>query len=57
MNFLAIKNDDKINAAIPKELRKQIQIMAAKKNMNESVYIKVALINQVQKDLNEAQSQ
>ena len=53
MNFLTIKNDEKINAAVPKELRKQIQKMAAKKKMNESVYIKIAMINQIERDLRE----
>ncbi len=52
MNFLLQRNDDRINAAIPAEMRKLVQEIAQKLNMNESAYIKLALQNQLNKDLN-----
>lgn len=53
MNFLLQRNDDRINAAIPAEMRKLVQEIAQKLNMNESAYIKLALQNQLNKDLAE----
>lgn len=57
MIFLAQINDDRINATIPKELRNLARKIAAKNKMSESNYIKIAVINQVEKDLNEQQNQ
>ncbi len=54
MILLAQRNSEKINAFVPKELRDRVKEMAAKKNMNESMYIKIALINQLEKDLSES---
>ncbi len=51
MNFLIQRNDDKINAAIPKAMRDIIKELAKKQNMSESSYIKLALRNQLEKDL------
>jgi hypothetical protein len=45
------RNDDKINAALPKQMRDLIKELAAKLNMSESSYIKLALQNQIMKDL------
>ena len=52
MNFLMQRNDDKINAAIPKAMRDLIKETSESLNMSESAYIKLALHNQLQKDLN-----
>ena len=52
MNFLIQRNDDRINAAVPGVMRKLIQETAQKLNMSESAYIKLALQNQLIKDLN-----
>lgn len=51
MNFLLQKNDDRINAAVPALMRKLVQETAHKLNMNESAYIKRALQNQLESDL------
>jgi predicted DNA binding CopG/RHH family protein len=53
MNFLIQRNDDRINAAIPSEMRKLIKEVSSRKNMNESNYIKLALQNQLINDLAE----
>lgn len=53
LNFLVLKNDDRINAAIPKAMREKIKEVSKKLRVNESVYIKVALQNQLEKDLAE----
>lgn len=53
MNFLIQKNDDRINAAIPTEMRRLIKKMCDQKKVNESVYIKMALQNQLERDLAE----
>lgn len=55
MNYLLMKNDDRINAVIPKPMRKMIQKIRAGKGMSESIYIKVALQNQIERDLSETQ--
>lgn len=55
MNYLLMKNDDRINAVIPKPMRKMIQEIRAGKGMSESIYIKVALQNQIERDLSETQ--
>jgi len=52
MNFLIQRNDDKINAAIPKAMRDLIKSQAKKQNMSESSYIKLALKNQLEIDSN-----
>ena len=57
MIFLAQINDDRINATVPKELRNLARKIAAKNKMSESNYIKIAMINQVEKDLREQQNQ
>lgn len=54
MDFLLQVCDDRIQHAVPAELRARVQKAAEKKKMNESMYIKLALINQTEKDLNEA---
>lgn len=54
MNFLLMTNDDRINAAVPKQMRNLMTEIRKKKGMNESVYIKVALQNQIERDLAEA---
>ena len=54
MNFLLQRNDDRIKAAIPAEMRKMVQETAQKLNMNESAYIKLAIQNQLNNDLNKA---
>ncbi len=51
MNFLMQRNDDRINAAIPTEMRRVIKEVSTKMNMSESSYIKLALQNQLNKDL------
>lgn len=52
MNFLGQLNDGKINAAVPQAMRDCIQRQAKKRNMTESGYIKLALQNQLDRDLN-----
>jgi len=52
MNFLMQRNDDKINAAIPRAMRDLIKEMSEQQNMSESAYIKLALHNQLEKDFN-----
>ena len=51
MNFLLQKNDDRINSSIPRAMRNLIKEMSVKKNMSESMYIKLALNNQLIRDL------
>lgn len=51
MNFLVQKNDDRINAAIPKAMRKLVKEVCKKKNMTESMYMKLALNNQLLRDM------
>ena len=51
MNFLLQKNDDRINAAVPAEMRRLVQEIASSMNMNESAYIKLAIQNQLERDL------
>lgn len=51
MNFLLQKNDDRINAAVPAEMRRLVQEIATRMNMNESAYIKLAIQNQLERDL------
>ena len=53
MNFLMQRNDDRINAAIPAAMRRLIKEVSLKMNMSESSYIKLALQNQLNKDLEE----
>ena len=53
MNFLLQKNDDRINSAIPKAMRDLIKKLSIKKNMSESTYIKLAINNQIIRDLEE----
>jgi len=52
MNFLMQRNDDRINSAIPTAMRKLIKEVSVKMNMSESSYIKIALQNQLNRDLN-----
>lgn len=51
MNFLMQRNDDRINAAIPAAMRRLIKEVSVKMNMSESSYVKLALQNQLDKDL------
>lgn len=51
MNFLVQRNDDRINAAIPKAMRKLVREICARKNMTESMYMKLALNNQLLRDI------
>jgi hypothetical protein len=51
MNFLMQKNDDRINAAVPAEMRRLLREIATRMNMNESAYIKIALQNQLNNDM------
>jgi hypothetical protein len=51
MNFLIQRNDDRINAAIPAEMRRLVKETAQRMNMSESAYIKLALQNQLERDL------
>ena len=50
MNFLLQKNDDRINASVPKEMRMLIKTTSAKMKMSESSYIKMALAERLEKD-------
>ncbi len=50
MNFFLQKNDDRINAAVPKEMRMQLKKVSAKMKMSESSYIKMALAERLEKD-------
>ncbi|MFV0376876.1 MAG: hypothetical protein ACK5JD_06180 [Mangrovibacterium sp.] len=52
MNFLLQKNDDRINAAIPKEMRVLIKEVSARLKMSESNYIKMALAERLERDSN-----
>ena len=51
MNFYLQRNDDHINAAIPKAMRALIKEVSVRMNMTESAYIKLALRNQLENDL------
>ncbi len=53
MNFLGQRNDSRINAAIPSAMRKLVKEVSDKKNMTESSYMKLALQNQLIKDMAE----
>jgi hypothetical protein len=53
MNLLLEKNEAHINAKVPNRMREMIRSMSKKLNMSESSYIKLAINNQLQKDLNE----
>jgi hypothetical protein len=53
MNFLIQRNDDRINAAIPTEMRRLIKEISKKLNMSESSYMKLALQNQLNADINQ----
>lgn len=52
MNFLLQKNDDRINAAVPKEMRVLIKKVSARLKMSESTYIKMALAERLERDSN-----
>ncbi len=54
MNFLLQRNNDRMNAAVPKAMRDLIKKISAQKNMSESSYIKMAVNNQLLKDLGES---
>jgi len=54
MNLLMQRNDDKINSVIPKAMRDLIKKTSESLNMSESAYIKLALHNQLEKDLNKS---
>jgi hypothetical protein len=51
MNFLMQRNDDRVNAAIPSEMRKLIKRISREMNMSESSYFKLALQEKLQRDL------
>lgn len=50
MNFLIQRNDDKINAAIPKAMRDMIKEEAGRLNVSESMYIKMALQEKLERE-------
>lgn len=53
MNFLIQRNDDRINAVIPKAMREMVKEQAKEQGMSESNYIKLALQNQLERDVNQ----
>ena len=53
MNFLIQKSDERINAKVPAEMKGLIRKEAKHKKLTVSKYIKLAIQNQLIKDLGE----
>ena len=51
MKLLAEINDDKVNASVPTELKRLIQEQAKRDNMNVSQWMKLALIEKLEREL------
>lgn len=51
MNFIAQRNEKRINAKIPKRMKELIQEVSTKLNMSESGYIKLAIQERLEKDI------
>ena len=54
MNFLIQKNEERISAKIPSEMKRLIRKQAEVRNLTESQYIKLSIQNQLIKDLGES---
>ena len=51
MNLLLEKNEDRINAKVPKKMKKMIREISIKLNMSDSQYIKLAISERLEKDI------
>ena len=51
MNLLLEKNEDRINAKVPKKMKKMIREISLKLNMSDSQYIKLAISERLEKDI------
>lgn len=49
MKLLAQKNDDNVNASVPAELKKMVKDQSARDNMNVSQWMKLALIEKLER--------
>ena len=50
-NLLIQKNEKRINAKVPAEMKRLIQKEAGRNNMTESQYIRISVQNQLIRDL------
>lgn len=53
MNLLLEKSESRISAKIPRRMKQLIFGMSKKYNMSESQYIKLAINDRLEKDINE----
>jgi len=51
MKLLAQKNDSNVNASVPIELKKMVVEQSESDNMNVSQFIKMALIEKLERDI------
>ncbi len=51
MNLLLERNESRINAKVPKKMKELIEAVSERLNMNESQYIKLAIKDRLEKDL------
>jgi len=51
MKLLAQKNDSNLNTSVPIELKSMVVEQAASENMNISQFMKIALIEKLERDL------
>lgn len=51
MKLLAQKNDSNLNTSVPIELKSMVVEQAASENMNISQFMKIALIEKLERDI------